>query len=190
MAAFWVSLISGAANGALYALIALGLVLAFRATATFNFAHGQLMVLPAFVVGAWVTKTSVPMWLAIVVALLITGAIGAVFYRLVLQRIIGLPHWMGFIASLGLASILDGALGLIFGTETYSFHLPILPDGMTTIFGARISNSSLAILAFGLLLGIAIALILRFTFVGTAVRAAGQDALLASQSGINVRRVF
>jgi branched-chain amino acid transport system permease protein len=190
MSTFSVALFSGAANGGLYALIALGLVLAFRATATFNFAHGQLMILPAFVVGAWVTKATMPLPVAIIVALLITAVIGALFYRLVLQRIIGLPHWMGFIASLGLASILDGALGLAFGSQTFSFKIPILPDGVTTIFGARISNTSIALLVLSVLLCTAIALALRFTFVGTAVRAAGQDALLASQSGINVRWVF
>jgi branched-chain amino acid transport system permease protein len=185
-----VSFVGGAANGAVYALIALGLVLAFRATSTFNFAHGQLMIFPAFVVGKWVSDHTFNITVSIILALLITGAIGALFYQFVLQRTIGMPHWMGFIASLGLASILDGVMGLEFGSTTYSFNLAILPDGVSTIFGARISNASLALMTFGLALGIVIALALRFTFAGTAVRAAGQDPLLASQSGVNVRWVF
>jgi branched-chain amino acid transport system permease protein len=185
-----VAVVGGLANGAVYALIALGLVLAFRATSTFNFAHGELMIFPAFVIGKWVAAGAFPIAVAIVLALLITGGIGALFYRLVLQRTVGMPLWMGFIASLGLASILDGVIGLLFGSQTYSFNLGLLPQGVTRIFGARISNASLVLTAFSVALCVAIALLLRYTFAGTAVRAAGQDAQLASQSGVNVRWVF
>ena len=190
MPAFTVSVVGGAANGAVYALIALGLVLAFRATSTFNFAHGELMIFPAFLVGSWVSAGTLPIAAAIILALLITGVIGALFYLLVLQRTIGMPLWMGFIASLGLASVMDGVIGLMFGSNTYSFNLSVLPHGATSIFGARISSASLVLTAFSVALCVAIALLLRYTFAGTAVRAAGQDALLASQSGVNVRWVF
>src|SRR5271170_7205096 len=190
MPAFTVSVVGGAANGAVYALIALGLVLAFRATSTFNFAHGELMIFPAFLVGSWVSDGTLPIAVAIIVALLISGLIGAIFYLLVLQRTVGMPLWMGFIASLGLASVMDGVIGLMYGSQTFSFNLSVLPQGATSIFGARISSASLVLTAFSVVLSVAIALLLRYTFAGTAVRAAGQDALLASQSGVNVRWVF
>jgi branched-chain amino acid transport system permease protein len=190
MQALTVSIVGGFANGAVYALIALGLVLAFRATSTFNFAHGELMIFPAFLVGSWVADGTLPIALAIVVSLVAAGIIGALFYFLVLQRTIGMPLWMGFIASLGLASVMDGIIGLMFGSNTYSFNLSILPQGATVIFGARISNTSLVLTAFSVVLCLAVALLLRYTFAGTAVRAAGQDPLLASQSGVNVRWVF
>lgn len=56
-----VSLIGGISLGATYALIALGIVLAFRATGTFNFAHGEFMLLPAYLVGAWQSSHTAPL---------------------------------------------------------------------------------------------------------------------------------
>src|SRR5688500_17435907 len=107
-----VSLIGGASLGGTYALIGLGLVLAFRATATFNFAHGQLMLLPAFIVAKWQLSGTAPIGIALVFSLIVVAAVSVLFFLLVLQKLTGLPHFMGVIATLGLAAVLDGAMAL------------------------------------------------------------------------------
>lgn len=185
-----VSLFGGANLGGTYALVALGIVLAFRATGTFNFAHGQFMLLPAFIVGAWQAEAKGPLWISIVEGLLIVSALGVAFYLVVLQRTVGLLHFMGVIATFGLAAVLDGAFLIVYGSPQYTLDLGILPRGVVTLVGAHLSVGELALTAFTLVLAGIVAGALRFTPVGIKIRAAGQDAILASQGGINVRFLY
>ena len=185
-----VALVGGASLGGIYALIGLGLVLAFRATATLNFAHGELMLLPAFLVGRWQQDHVMNIGLALLLAALAGAVICVLFYQTVLRRTTGLPPFMGFVATLGLAAILDGVIAIAFGTNTYPIRLAWLPTSVVTIFGARFSATSLILTGFTLLLAGAVAAVMRFSLVGMRIRAAGQDALLASQGGIHVRRLY
>lgn len=183
------SILNGLGVGGVYALIALGLVLAFRATGTFNFAHGSLMTLGALILGKWLAEGG-SFWLGLIVALTISAASAGAFYLLCLRRTTGLPHWMGLVATFGLAAILDGIMNLIFGPTNYTITLPGQTEGSVVIGGARISIMALAIMIGTLVLAVAIVLVLRYSVVGVRMRGAGQDALLASQSGINVRRYY
>jgi len=185
-----VSLIGGVSLGATYALIALGIVLAYRATGTFNFAHGEFMLLPAYLVGAWQASHSAPLGVSLGVALVIVSTIGLTFYLLVLQRTTGLHHFMGIIATLGLAAMLDGAMLLIFGSPQYNIRISFLPHGVARIMGARFSTTELVLTASALVLSACVAVTMRLTNVGRRARAAGQDPVLASQGGINVRRYY
>jgi branched-chain amino acid transport system permease protein len=97
---------------------------------------------------------------------------------------------MAVIATLGLASVLDGVMLVVFNSPQYSIDFPGLPTGSVSIGGARISSESLVLTAFTLVLSISVAVVLRLTPVGRRVRAAGQDPLLASQGGIHVRRLY
>ena len=186
-----ISVTVGLTLGGTFVLIALGMVLGFRATSTLNFAHGQFMVLGGFIAGYWQATSGRPWWVDVIPSIVILGAVGAVFYRLVLQPTIGLPHYVGLIASLGVAAIADGLMGIIFGAESqYLIRIPILPDGVVRIAGVRVSSESLVLAAFSFALAGAVAAVLRFTQLGLRVRAVGQHPVLASQGGINVRAVY
>lgn len=185
-----IALVGGASIGTILALMALGMVLAFRATETFNFAHGQFMALPAFIIGYWLMRHPSMFWLAAAVSLVAIGAIGVLLYKLILVRTVGLPHFMPVVATLGLAAILDGAMAIVFGANQYVIHVPGLPTGIYTIFGARIATATLAVSGASLVLAIGLAALLRFTHIGMMLRAAGQDSTLASQGGINVHRMY
>jgi branched-chain amino acid transport system permease protein len=187
MASLVVSLVGGASLGGTYALIALGIVMAYRATGTFNFAHGEFMLLPAYIVGAWQASHTVNLALAIIFALGLVACIGSGFYVVALRRISGLNHFMGVIATFGLATILDGVMLIVFGSGQYAIRFPGLPTGATVIAGTRVSSESLVVAAFTIMLAAVIALVLQTTRPGRQVRVAGQDPVLASQSGINVR---
>jgi branched-chain amino acid transport system permease protein len=180
------SLFGGLLLGGVFALVSLGLVLAFRATETFNFAHGELMVLPAFLVARW---SNYPLGVAIVLALAVVAAVGVVFYRLILKRLTGRTPFMAVIATLGLAAIMDGCFGLMFPKDQYTVKLDFLPRGTTDIFGTQIRTSSLWVMVFTLVVAATVASLMRFTALGTRIRAAGQDAVLASLGGIQVRRI-
>jgi branched-chain amino acid transport system permease protein len=189
MTLFVASLVGGLTLGGTFALIALGLVLAFRATRTFNFAHGQMMLLGAFIVG-YFQLTHASTALGIVVALGATAAVGALFYAIVLRRMTGMNHFMSIIATFGLAAILDGTMGILFPALQYTIVLPGVPTGSVHVFGAQVSSASLTLAAFAIVLAIIVALIIRFTHLGLMIRASGQDPILASQCGMRVRRLY
>lgn len=185
-----VSLLGGGSLGGTYALVALGIVLAFRATGTFNFAHGQFMLFPAFLVGAWQAQQRASLSVSVTVGLAVIALVGVIFYLVVLQRTVGLLHFMGVIATFGLAAVLDGVMLIVFGSPQYNLDFSLLPQGVVVLLGARVSTSSLVLTAFTLLLATLVAGGLRFTPLGIRIRAAGQDAILASQGGINVRVLY
>lgn len=189
MTLFVASLVSGLTLGGTFALIALGLVLAFRATRTFNFAHGELMLLGAFIVGYFQLR-HVSTAVSLLVALTATAAVGAGFYLLVLRRMTGMSHFMSIIATFGLAAILDGTMGILFPALQYTITLPGVPTSNVHVFGAQVSAASLTLAAFAIALAVIVAAIVRFTHLGLMIRAAGQDPLLASQCGIKVRRLY
>lgn len=185
-----VSIAGGITLGAVYTLVSLGMVLAVRATGTFNFAHGQLMLLPAFLVASWQTHNSIPTYVSVAIGLSVSAVVGLLFYLLALQRTIGMPQFMGVIATFGLASVLDGVILIIFGSNQYSLTLAGLPTGVVTLAGAHITTKSLTLTILALIVAIAVAIILRTTHLGLRVRAAGQKPVLASQSGMNVRILY
>jgi branched-chain amino acid transport system permease protein len=184
------SLISGLSLGGTYALISLGLVLAFRATATLNFAHGELMVFPAFIVGKWELSHPGQFWIPAVVGLLVSAAICVVFYVVVLQRLTGKPLFLALIATFGLAGMLDGILTLLYGESQYSIAMSFLPPGFVSVGGVKVTSASLILTGFAIALALAVIAVIRFTPLGLRVRAAGQDAVLASQGGIAIRRIY
>lgn len=185
-----VSVIGGLSLGAIYALITLGLVLGYRATDTLNFSHGQFMLLAAYLTGKWQATSDLPFVVIALAALAITGLAGALLYRIVLQRMVGLPHFMPVIATLGFAAVADGAMGILFGAEQFVITVPGLPESFVTILGARFSVESLVLTVFGFLLALGVAGALHYTDLGRRVRAAGQDPLLASQGGIQVHVIY
>jgi branched-chain amino acid transport system permease protein len=184
------AVVGGASLGGTYALIALGIVLAFRATGTFNFAHGEFMLLPAFLVGAWQTHHTASLGVSILAGLVIVAAIGMAFYLLVLRRTTGLHHFMGIIATLGLAAVLDGVMLLVFGSPEYTISVSFLPKGVVSLDGARFSSTTITLTIFSVILALAIAAGLRYSQIGRRLHAAGQNPTLASQGGINVRRYY
>jgi branched-chain amino acid transport system permease protein len=186
-----ISLISGVCLGATYALIALGIVLIFRATDTFNFAHGQFMLLGAYLVAKWQGAWSgVPVVVPLIAGIAVVGAVGWLLFRVALRRIIGAPPFIGVIATLGFASVADALMAMIFGPKDYAITFSILPRGSFDWAGARVGKATVYLAIVSLVVAIATALAISRTRLGTKVRSAGQDVLLASQSGINVHRVY
>jgi branched-chain amino acid transport system permease protein len=190
MELFSTSIVAGLFLGGTYALIALGLVLVFRATNTFNFAHGQMMLIAAYIVGKYANGTAGSFLVTLLIGSIIAAAVSCLFYLVVLRRLVGQSLFLAVIASLGLASLLDGILGIAFKSQQYAIDNPFLPSGSMTIFGARVQAATVVIAGMSLALAVLIALALQKTQIGIRVRAAGQAPLLASQGGINVRAVY
>jgi branched-chain amino acid transport system permease protein len=185
-----VALVDGVSLGGTYALIALGIVLIFRATDTFNFAHGEFMLLGAYLVAKWQGAWHIPLVFTVLIGIAVVAAVGWLLFRVALRRIVGAPPFIGVIATLGFASVADAVMSMIFGSKEYSINISILPKGSWIWGGAHIAKTVVVVAVVSLVVAGITAVVISLTPVGARIRAAGQDVLLASQSGINVHRVY
>ena len=84
-------LVAGLSTGSIYALVGLGLVLAFKGTGILNFAHGELVALGAYVALFLTVLFHLPYWQVLILSLLIMALVGAVFERVLIQPLMRAP---------------------------------------------------------------------------------------------------
>jgi branched-chain amino acid transport system permease protein len=182
-------LVSGLLVGGVYAFIALGMVLIFKATGVFNFAAGHLMALGAFVAVLIMVQLGLPVWAGIAVALVVAALIGILAERLALRRLIGQPHMSALMATLALAYLIQGVILAAWQGKIYVFP-EFLPTGPINL-GAIIIDSELlwpfiiVMLLFG-----GFAIFFARTKIGLGMRATAEDHQLAQLKGVNVKFVF
>jgi branched-chain amino acid transport system permease protein len=180
---------SGLALGVIYALIALGFVVIYRASQVFNFAHGDLLTFGAYLMVA-VCATGLPWGLALLVALAGTGALAAAMQHVVLRPLIGRPVFVTVIVTIFLGFLLRIVVLLIWGPETHGMPTPWPADGAISLGGASVLYNSLATLALGALALGAFFLLLRYSKIGVAMRAVSQDQEASLALGLPVGRIL
>jgi len=183
-------LVSGIVLGLIYALVALGFVLIYKASRVVNFAQGELLAIGAFAAHFFLVTLKLPFLLALPLALGFTAVVGYTLERVFLKRLVGQPIISVIMATIGLAFFLDGVLHLTpYGAGSYGYP-SFLPEGGVTLLGARISYAQL------LALGLTLALILAFGWffqrstLGVAMRSVADDQMAAMSLGVSVAKVF
>ncbi len=181
--------ITGLAWGSVYACIALGFVLIFKATDIFNFAQPELLMLGAYTALTMVAWFNLPFFAGFAISLIVMGAAGAVLEMIVVRPMVGEPVLAIIMVTLGLANILRGMVSLIWGPEELPFPAPF-PETPVRIFGAYCSPAELyTIIAAGVLIT-GFILFFRYSSMGVSMRATAEDTQTAFLMGINVKRVF
>ena len=187
---FIAATIGGLVLGSIFCLVTLGIVLVYRATQTFNFAHGSFMLLGALIVGRLQPSSKLPFLVLCLISLGVVGVLGALLFQFALRYAVGRPHFVTLIATLGVAAALSGLMRLVFPDNQYGITVPGLSKGSTTIFGTTFGTGTLQVGVFAVLLTVTLVVVLQFTSLGIRVRAGGQNPLLASQGGINIHWVY
>ena len=118
--------VSGAAIGCIYALIALGFVLIYKATETVNFAQGDLMMVGGFVGLSFMSLLGLPFWIAFMLAIVAMAALGMATERIVLRPLLGQPAFTVVMVTIGLGYLARGLVTMIpyWGTETHTLPVP------------------------------------------------------------------
>jgi branched-chain amino acid transport system permease protein len=181
-------LLNGMATGAIYALVALGLVITYKATEVLNFAHGDVLMASAFVAWALIVEWGLSFWLA---ALLTTGFAAVLAWQIdarVMRRIVGQPQFAGVMLTIAVAFMLRGLVSMVFGPESRSYPTPWTQQS-TQIGALVVSDLSLVILAAALILTVMIYVFLTRTALGVSIQATSQNQLAAYLSGIRVKQV-
>jgi len=184
-------LVSGLNFGLLLALAAIGLSLIFGTTGLSNFAHAELITFGALMVLTFGVQLAWPLWLAIIVALLLSGALGwtldAALWKPLRRRGVGLIQLM--IVSIGLSLALRYTYQFFYGGSTEQLPGATLPSDIR--FGAvALSWVDLVSMGVSIVVLLLVAFFLLRTRIGKATRAVSDNPSLASASGIDVDRVI
>lgn len=182
--------IAGIAIGCIYALIALGFVLIYKATEVVNFAQGDVMMLGGFVAFTFASIWHFPFWLAVIFAILVLAAVGALFNRLLLVPIIGQPTFAAVMVTLAAGFVMRGVASMMpgWGTDTYALKAPY-SDETIRLGELVVSTDHLAIIVLTAALCACLYVFFKYTRVGVAMQAASQNQLAANYMGIPVRRI-
>ena len=181
--------INGVVVGSVYALVALGFVIIFKSTSVVNFAQGEFLLLGAYISLAVVSQTSMPFWVAVVVTLLFSVALGMLIERLILRPMIGEPVISVIMVTLGLSSILKAVVQGIWGTDTRPFP-EIFPSTPVQIGPLPVSQGYIYSVVCVAILLLLFTLFFKYSRVGIAMRATAFSQQVAQSMGISVRRMF
>jgi branched-chain amino acid transport system permease protein len=183
------SVINGLINGAIYGLVAIGLVLVYKGARVFNFAQGEFGTVAVFV--AWVLNTDppgLPLWMAILAGLAAATAFGLLVELLVVRPLRNSPRVILLVATAGIAI---GAISiqLLLGEAEARVLPPIISGQGVTV--ARIPVTPQQMLMIVMLAVVALLLYLFFTRtnLGLAVLATSQDPLATGLAGISTKRI-
>ncbi|MFC3726972.1 MAG: branched-chain amino acid ABC transporter permease [Neoaquamicrobium sediminum] len=181
--------LAGLGSGALLSLTALAFVLIYKATRVINLAVGETLMMGGYFFFALAAGMSLPVWIAIPLAIAGGGLIGAIVERGIIRRMLGESPISVFMVTVGLGSVLVGLVEFIWGTDPRS-----LPDfmGSAPIFLGEVYVSRKIAISFVVAaVVIAIFLVLfRYWRGGVALRATATDQAAAYSCGINVPGVF
>jgi branched-chain amino acid transport system permease protein len=183
-------LLAGVAQGCVYALVALGFVLIYKATETVNFAQGDLMMLGAFFALSASTVMGMPYWLTIVFAVVMMALVGMLTERLVLRPVLGYPAFTVVMITIGVGYVMRGVVTMVpgWGTETYQIPTPFAED-VWPVGGVILAVQQLAVIGMTAALCLVLYVFFRFAKLGVAMQATSQNQLAAYYMGIPVRRV-
>lgn len=183
------ALLSGLFMGSVYALIAIGFTLVFGVTDIVNFAHGHLVMAAMFATYLLFKLAGIDPYLSLVLVLPLFFGIGVVLYLLVIERIVEAPHSAHMMVTLGLLIFLENLANLFFGGDlrgiTTAYTTSSFVVGPIAIPLARAAAAGVSLAAVTLL-----ALFLRRTSLGQAIRAAANNREGAALVGVDVKRVY
>jgi branched-chain amino acid transport system permease protein len=182
--------LNGLSNGAIYAAVALSLVLIWRSTRILNFAQAGMLMVTTFIAWALIDHGA-GYWLAFFAALLAGLALGAVIERVLIRRVEGAPPLNAIVVTLGLLVLLEALAGMIWGGNPKSFP-PAFSIAGYKIGGRAVLFSPFdlfTVLVVGALM-LALVLLFRRSALGLQMRAAAFAPEVARLLGVRVGRMF
>lgn len=169
-------------------LLSAGLTLIFGMLGVINFAHGSFYMLGAYL-GFQVIEATGSFWLALLLAPLIGGLVGAFVERVALRPVYGREHHYQMLLTFGVILVLEEAVRAIWGLDYKEVGAPASLAAPTQLFGATVSTYRLFLVGFGAAAAALLFLALEKTRIGVIVRAASSDPEMVRGLGIDVDRV-
>jgi branched-chain amino acid transport system permease protein len=185
--------IGGLMSGVLYSLVAIGLVLIFKASGVFNFAQGAMVLFAALTLVRLMEK--LPFVLALAATLAAMVALAWLIERLVLRRLVNQEGIVLFMATLGIAYFIDGFGQILWGSDIYTLDIgmpkepKILLEG-TFDGGILVSTEDVIAAVIAAIMVALLAIFFQKTATGRALRAVADDHQAAQSIGIPLNRIW
>jgi branched-chain amino acid transport system permease protein len=177
---------SGLASGAVYASLALALVMIYRSTELVNFAQGEMAMFSTYI--AWtLVNAGLPFWAAFVITLAVSFLGGMAIERVIVRPVENAPVFAAVVVCIGLLLIFNSLAGFLFTYTVQDFPSPF-PD--RPVLGALMTTRDLGVIAVTLVMLALLFAFFRFTTTGLAMRAAAQNPESARLCGIRVGRML
>ena len=193
MTIFLQATFEGLSLGSVYSLVAIGLVLVYKATEVLSFAHPALVVVGAGVISALAVDRGVPFWLAFIIGIVATGLIGLIVERTFLRPMVGEPVFSVAILTIGidllLRTILNNWIGL--NPRYLGDPFPSFGNFGSLVFsGVTLKYLELAALFTAIIMISLLTVFFKKSKYGVAMMATAYDQEAALAQGINVGRIF
>ena len=181
--------VSGLATGCVYALIALGFVLIFKATDVVNFAQGEFVMVSGFISYTLLIRFGLPYWLVLILTIVVSGFMGVILERVVVRPIMNAPIFSIVIATIGASTVLRSTAGIIYGYDV--LPLPTIFSKDPVRLGVlNFTAMDVGVIGSSLVIMLILYLFFKFTKTGTAMRATAQSQTAARLMGVSVSRIF
>ncbi len=184
-------LISGLSLGSVYALIALGYTMVYGIAKMLNFAHGDVIMVGAYLIYVVSTMQHLPLWVGILASVAGCTVLGMLIERLAYKPLRGAQSLAVLITAIGVSYFLQNAALLIFGSSPKSFT-SVINRKPISLFGGElvISWEAILTLVVSVLIMIALTVFINNSKQGKAMRAVSEDRDAAQLMGINVNRTI
>jgi branched-chain amino acid transport system permease protein len=185
-------LIGGLLAGVMYSLVALGFVLIYKASGVFNFAQGAMVFLAALTFVS-IMKMGINFWLALAITLGVMVVLGIGIEKIVLRPLVNQPPITLFMATIGLAFVLEGLSQLVWGSQPHGLELgiPDVPmEWLSQKWNINVSQFELFAAGVAGAMVAALALFFQYTRIGRALRAVADDHQAALAVGIPLKNIW
>jgi branched-chain amino acid transport system permease protein len=189
MAFFLQLVVTGLAQGMVYALIAIGFVIILKCSEVFNIAQGHFVLIGGYLGYTFLVPFGLPIWAALGMAIVTAIIMGLLIERLILRPLLGEPVLAVIMATIALATILGGLATLLWGGEYKTYH-GLLPSISLKIGAVSLPSESLIALIVSIICVAILMLLFLYTKIGLAMRATAEDLQVVQSLGIRATTVY
>ncbi len=184
---FFETLINGLSSGGTYAMIALGYTMVYGIAKMLNFAHGDIIMVSAYVLFVMISLTGQPL-IALIISIIFSVILGVVIEKLAYKPLRGSSPLAVLISAIGMSYLLQSLVQMIFGTAP---KMVVIGDlGSITMFGVRIPVYVLLTLVCTFLIMVLLSIYIKYSKVGRAMIAVSDNRDAAMLMGIDVNKII
>jgi branched-chain amino acid transport system permease protein len=181
--------VTGFSLGMVYALIAIGFVIILKCSDAFNLAQGHFVLIGGYLGFTFLVLFHLPVWFAIVLAIIVAVILGILIERLTIRPLIGKPDLAIIMMTIALSVVLEGIVMLIWGGEYKTYH-NVLPTFALKVGQISVPPESLIGLVVSLVSVAILMFVFKFTKIGLAMRATAEDLRVVQSLGIRATTVY
>lgn len=182
-------LVNALSLGSVYALVTIGLAMVFSVLRLINFAHGDLMMVGAYgILVLW--QIGAPFWLAVIGGLACSGIVGLLMERFAYRPLRGAADMTTLLTSFAVVVLLENGAILIFGPNSRPFGIMRFQVPTLSFYGTLISKLDLVTIILTMFLLVTLAVFIKRTKLGIAMRAVADDLVASKLVGIKLNRVM